>query len=169
MSEVQSFCGAVFPRPADAIGSDPVGQLEGRFDTRLRLIRSPDERATTSHTASSLPDWSGLVDLVHAAAHRLRRTEAQAQDQDRTFGQALRRARDEVVTAERQARQAETLADSVHQRAEARIAAAEARAAAAEAQAHAAEGRAREAEAWLGRVQATILTEFPESNAQAAA
>ncbi|MCJ2072332.1 hypothetical protein MKK75_26670 [Methylobacterium sp. J-030] len=169
MSDIQSFRGDAYPRAADLIGSDRDAVSGERFNTRLRIVPSPEARTPVSQTAPALPDWSGLVDLVHAAARHLHRTQAQAQDQDRASGQALRRARDAVVAAERQARQAESLADAVRRRAEDRVAAAERRVAAAEAHALAAEGRARESEAWLGRVQATILSAFPEPNDQAAA
>ncbi len=169
MSEVQNFRGDAYPRPAGPIASDQDTVLDGWFGTRLRGIDCPDAQVPVPYAASALADWSGLVDLVRAAARRLRQAEGQAEDQDRAFGQALRRARDAVVTAEQQAQHAETLAEAMHQRARIRIAAAEARAGAAEAQAHAAEGRACEAEAWRARVQTTILSEFPETNAQAAA
>jgi hypothetical protein len=74
----------------------------------------------------------------------------------------LRRARDAVVSAERQAQQAETLADAAGRRADARIAAAEACA-------RAGDARAGQAGALAARVQAAILSEFPDSTTQAAA
>lgn len=163
MSEVQNVLDGPYSRPADRIGSDRVTVFDRRSDTHLRLVPCLDE------SSPPLPDWTGLVDLVRAAARRLRRIEAHAQDQDRSCRQALRRARDAVVSAERQAQQAETLADAVGRRADARIAAAVARADAAEACARAADARAGQAGALAARVEAAIRSEFPDPNAQAAA
>ncbi|WP_267427524.1 hypothetical protein [Methylobacterium sp. GC_Met_2] len=163
MSEVQNVLEGPCPRPADRIGSGRVALFDGRSDRRLRPVPCLDVRAP------ALPDWSGLVDLVRAAARRLRQIEVHAQDQNRSCRQALRRARDAVVAAERQAQRAESLADVVGHRVDARIAAAAARANAAEAGARAADARANQAGALAARVQAAILSEFPDPNAQVAA
>ncbi|MCJ2021742.1 hypothetical protein MKK84_30750 [Methylobacterium sp. E-065] len=169
MSEVQNILEGPCPRPGDSIGSDRAAVFDGRSDTRLRLVPGLDEPAPASQAAPALPDWTGLVDLVRAAARRLRQIEAHAEDRDRSCRQALRRARDAVVSAERQAQQAETLADAAGRRADTRIAAAAARADAAEACARAADARAGQAGALAARVQAAIVSEFPDSTTQAAA
>jgi len=165
VSEVQNVLEGPSPRPADRIGSDRVAVSGGRSDTRLRLVPCLDEPAPASRAAPALPDWTGLVDLVRAAARRLRQIEAHGQDQDRSCRQALRRARGAVIAAERQAQQAETLAEAVGRRADARIAAAAARADAAEACARAADARAGQGGMLAARVQAAILSEFPDPNA----
>ncbi|MCJ2087677.1 hypothetical protein MKK88_17050 [Methylobacterium sp. E-005] len=169
MSDIKRFSDDACSRLADLIGPDRAGASGGRFDASLRVVASVDERTPVSDSDVEPQDWSGLVDLVHGAARRLRRIEVGARDQDRSLGEALQRAQDGIVAADLRAQQAETLADEVRHRAEARVAAAEARVAAAEARARGAEDRARHAESWLMRVQATILSEFPEPNAQVAA
>lgn len=169
MSEVQRYSEVPCPPSADPIDPDRGAVSGWRSNPLLRVVASTAERAPIRGSEPGPQDWAGLVDLVHGTARRLRRVEANARDQDRSFGEALRRARDEIVTAEHRARQAEFQTDAVRQRADARIAAAEARAMAAEGQARAAEDRARHAEAWLTRVQATILSAFPEPNDQAVA
>lgn len=169
VSEVQRHSEVPCSSPADPI--DPArGPDRGwRSDPLLRVVASAEERSPIWRSEPAPQEWDGLVDLVHGTARRLRRVEAGARDQERSGEDALRRARDGIVAAERHAQQAEAQADAVRQRADARIAAAEARARAAEAQAREVEDRARHAEAWLVRVQATILSAFPEPSAQATA
>lgn len=151
------------PGGADLIGLDLIETPDERSDTQRRVV-------PPASASESVPQaWSGLVDLVHAAAGRLCRTEAHVRDQDRFFRTALQQARDDAVLAEEHAHQAERLAQEAQRRAEDRIAIVEARVQAAEERARIAEARARHAEDWSTRVQATILSEFPDAADRVAA
>lgn len=166
VSEVQRLFDASGLR---LVGPDGIAALGGRPDPHVRDVQPMDEQASISEAEPAPRSWAALLDLTHAVARHLQRIEAHDREQTRCVRQALGQARDGVVHAAEQAQRAEHLAAEAYRQAEGRIAAAEARVQAAEERARLADLRARHAEVWLARVQAAILSEFPEAADRAAA
>ena len=114
---------------------------------------SHNEIAPTPKPVLDCGQWADLIERVRAAAHHLRQTEADAEQQDRRVQDLLEKVREDVAHASERVKAAEARAREIEARAEVSIRAAEARA-------EAAEKRAAVAEEWLTRVQDAITREF---------
>lgn len=169
VSEVQRLPDDTGFRPADPVGSGAITAPGGRPDLHLRVVPSPDARASLPGAAPAPQGWEALLDLTHAVARHRHRVEVSDREQDRCVRRALRQARDGVVHAEEQADRAEHLAEAACRQAEERVAAAEAQVQAAEERARIADLRACHAEAWLASVRAAILSAFPDAADRVAA
>lgn len=165
MGQLQRFLRTAHASPVDPAGNESLAAPRTDLSDLLRIVSSTDGPTHPSIPQTSPKDWSGLIDLVRAAARQARQVKAQAREQEARFEKALQQARDGIIASDERAHRAEAMAHEAQLCAEVRVTAAEGWAKAADERARAAEQHARHAEGWLTRVQDTILSEFADLTA----
>ncbi|MCJ2125866.1 hypothetical protein [Methylobacterium sp. J-077] len=161
MGELQRLLRTAYASSVDT-ADEPLVAPRADLSNLLRIVSSTDAQTHVSIPQPSPKDWSGLIDLVRAAARQAREVQAQARQQEARFEEALQRARDGIIASDERAHIAEAIGREAQLCAEVHVTAAEGWAKAAEERARKAEQHARDAEGWLARVQETILSEFAD-------
>lgn len=128
-------------------------RTENSSESSVALADFHKEAASATKSTLEASQWADLIERVRAAAHHVRQTEADAEQQERRVQDLLEKVREDIAHANDRVKAAEARAREIEARAEVSIRTAEARA-------EAAEKRAAVAEEWLTRVHEAITREF---------